>query len=79
MIPQAGHSSWLPVCLEVGHELAVEADHAKMSQDRDDGAIDLDHVHASRTSRVRESELYITYLSNLSDLIQPNLIQSHPI
>ena len=46
--------------LEVGHELAVEADHAKMSQDRDDGAIDLDHVHAS--SQESENLNYLLYL-----------------
>jgi hypothetical protein len=44
--------------LEVGHELAVEADHAKMSQDRNGRAVDLDDPKKCPKS-VRKSELYI--------------------
>jgi len=45
--------------LEVGHELAVEADHAKMSQDRNGRAVDLDDPTKMPRKSVRKSELYI--------------------
>ena len=46
--------------LEVGHELAVEADHAKMSQDRNGRAVDLDDPTKMPPEKVSENLNYIS-------------------